>query len=46
MWPVPGPGYDSVVQLLRELGYVEGQNMVLEPRWTGLKTFYRPDLAH
>ena len=45
MWAAPGPGYDSFVQLLRELGYVEGQNLVLVSRWTGLKTFYRPDLA-
>jgi ABC transporter substrate binding protein len=45
MWPAAGQGYESFVQGLREVGYVEGQNMALEPRWTGLKTFYRPDLA-
>jgi putative ABC transport system substrate-binding protein len=45
MWAAPGPAFDSFVQLLRELGYVEGQNLVLVSRWTGLKTFYRPDLA-
>jgi putative tryptophan/tyrosine transport system substrate-binding protein len=45
MWPVAGPPYESFVQGLRELGYVDGQNVALEPRWTGLKTFYRPDVA-
>jgi putative ABC transport system substrate-binding protein len=45
MWPAPGPPYDSFIQGLRELGYIEGKNVAFEPRWTGLKTFYRPDLA-
>ena len=32
-------------QALRERGYVEGQNVILESRFTDEETFYRPDLA-
>src|SRR5262245_22805023 len=31
--PLPSPTYDAFRQRLRELGYVEGQTIVLEPRW-------------
>jgi putative tryptophan/tyrosine transport system substrate-binding protein len=31
--PLPSPSYDSFRQGLRDLGYVEGQTIALEPRW-------------
>jgi putative ABC transport system substrate-binding protein len=30
---------------LRELGYVEGQNIILEPRWTDGRYEQLPDLV-
>jgi putative ABC transport system substrate-binding protein len=38
--------FEEVRQALRERGYVEGQNFVLETRLTDEETFYRPDLAN
>jgi putative ABC transport system substrate-binding protein len=37
--------FEELRQALRERGYVEGQNFVLESRLTDEETFYRPDLA-
>jgi putative ABC transport system substrate-binding protein len=31
--PLPSPSYDAFRQGLRDLGYVEGQTIMLEPRW-------------
>jgi len=31
----PGPGEETFLQALRELGYVEGRNLVIEYRWAG-----------
>jgi putative ABC transport system substrate-binding protein len=31
--PLPSPSYDAFQKALRDLGYVEGQTIVLEPRW-------------
>ncbi len=36
---------EEIRQALRDRGYVEGQNLVLESRLTGAENFYRPDLA-
>ena len=33
MWPAPGPGYDSFIQGLRDLGYIEARNVAFERRW-------------
>ena len=38
--------FEEVRQALRERGYVEGRNFVLETRLTDEETFYRPDLAN
>ncbi len=45
LWPAAGPGYQALVQGLRDVGYVEGQNVTFETRWTGVKNFYQPELA-
>ena len=45
MWSIPGPPYEAFLGELRELGHVDGQNIAVESRFTGLRTFYRPDLA-
>jgi putative tryptophan/tyrosine transport system substrate-binding protein len=37
--------FEELRQALRDRGYVEGQNFVLESRFTDDETFYRPDLA-
>jgi putative ABC transport system substrate-binding protein len=37
--------FEELRQALRERGYVEGQNFVVESRLTDEQTFYRPDLA-
>ena len=37
--PLPSPSYDAFRQGLRELGYVEGQTIVLEPRWPKNRQF-------
>jgi putative tryptophan/tyrosine transport system substrate-binding protein len=31
--PLPSPSYDAFQKALRDLGYIEGQTIVLEPRW-------------
>src|SRR5262245_42617498 len=31
--PLPSPSYDAFQKALRDLGYVEGQTIMLEPRW-------------
>ena len=30
---------------MRDVGYVEGQNVTFETRWTGVTNFYQPELA-
>src|SRR5262245_38480303 len=40
----PAPNFDVFRQGLRDLGYVEGQNLVLEPRYTGGKNDLLPEL--
>jgi putative tryptophan/tyrosine transport system substrate-binding protein len=37
--------FEELRQALRDRGYVEGQNFLLESRLTDEETFYRPDLA-
>jgi putative ABC transport system substrate-binding protein len=37
--PLPSPSYDAFRQGLRDLGYVEGQTIVLEPRWPTNRQF-------
>ncbi len=41
----PGPNDQGFQQGLRELGYVEGQNIVIERRWAGGNPDRLPDLA-
>src|SRR5262245_63674707 len=41
----PGPNDQGFQQGLRELGYVEGQNIVIERRWAGGNPNRLPDLA-
>ncbi len=41
----PGPNDQGFQQGLRELGYVEGQNIVVERRWAGGNPDRLPDLA-
>jgi putative ABC transport system substrate-binding protein len=41
----PGPNDHGFQQGLRELGYVEGQNIVIERRWAGGNPDRLPDLA-
>ncbi|HEY5868190.1 MAG TPA: ABC transporter substrate-binding protein [Candidatus Tectomicrobia bacterium] len=41
----PGPTDQGFQQGLRELGYVEGQNIVIERRWAGGNPDRLPDLA-
>jgi len=40
----PALNFDVFRQGLRDLGYVEGQNLVLEPRYTGGKNELLPEL--
>lgn len=40
----PGPYFDVFRQAMRDLGYVEGVSVVLEPRYTGGKNELLPDL--
>jgi len=40
----PAPYFDVFRQGLRDLGYVEGQNLILEPRYTGGKNDLLPEL--
>ena len=42
---VPGPNDQAFQEALHELGYVEGQNIVIERRWAGGKAERLPDLA-
>src|SRR5262245_57083745 len=37
--PLPSPSYDAFRQGLRDLGYVEEQTIVLEPRWPKKRQF-------
>src|SRR5262245_14237335 len=37
--PLPSPSYDAFQKALRDLGYVEGQTIVLEPRWPDGRQF-------
>lgn len=41
----PGPSFDAFLQTLRELGYVEGHNVVVVYRWANGQTDRLPDLA-
>ena len=41
----PSPGFLILIEGLRELGYVEGQNLVVERRYAGGKTDRLPGLA-
>src|SRR4029453_18878281 len=43
--PSPGPNDQAFEQGLRELGYVEGQNIFLERRWAGGNPDRLPSLA-
>ncbi len=38
--------FEALRQAIRERGYLEGQNLVLESRRTDAENFYRPDLAN
>src|SRR5215471_3618405 len=40
----PALNYDVFRQAMRDLGYVEGKNLVLEPRYTGGKNELLPEL--
>ena len=46
LFPQGWARFDEFRQALRDLGYVDGQNLILEPRFTGTDEFYRPDLAN
>src|SRR5882672_1657231 len=41
---VPALNFDVFRQAMRDLGYVEGKNLVLEPRYTGGKNELLPEL--
>jgi putative ABC transport system substrate-binding protein len=41
---VPSPFYDAFRQGMRDLGYVEGQNLTLEPRYTSGRNELWPEL--
>src|SRR5712691_11022230 len=41
----PAPHYDGFAQGLRDLGYLEGQNITIEWRWYGREGERLPDLA-
>src|ERR1700752_1497632 len=41
----PGPNDQAFQEALHELGYVEGQNIVIERRWAGGNPDRVPDLA-
>src|SRR5688572_17611206 len=45
--PATGPtwSYDALVEGLRELGWVEGRTIALEPRWTEGRAERIPELA-
>jgi len=44
--PGPGPTTESFIAGLRELGFVEGRNYIIEYRWAALKNERLPDLAN
>ena len=44
-FPGPSPFYDAFLQGLRDLGYVEGQNVVIEQSWAQGKPERLPDLS-
>ncbi len=44
-FPGPSPFYDAFLQGLRDLGYVEGQNFIMEQSWAQGKPERLPDLA-
>src|SRR5882672_8262103 len=41
----PDPNVEAFREALRELGYVEGQNLVIDYRWAGGRTDPWPELA-
>lgn len=44
-FPGPNPFYNALLQGLRELGYVDGQNLTVEQRWAEEKLDRLPTLA-
>ena len=46
MGSAPGPSIKSFLERLRDLGYVEGTNLVMEYRWAGALSERLPELAN